>query len=298
MNQVTLAINMLFILKTQGIVKKESIAEQLEISLKMVQRLRVQLETAGYGILVIKGRYGGYKLTNNSFLPVSDLTSEELTELAIAFNSLKKLQLPFITHKFKNAYQKVIANIPTQFPSISLIQTQELLIDPYELEATIAVLQKAIQSQSIVTIRYSNNKEYNYEPYEVFQVDYAWYVIGYQWYKDVRVFRLDRIINIIINDKTFIKTKDFNLAQYLNDTGFKIEKPMILKGYLKDSTYLLEFRLSDHQIVEGDYFEIKFYSIARAKRFILEQGSKLKILEPHSLKEFQRNEALKVLELY
>ena len=61
MNQISLAIKLLLILKTQGIVKKQALAQQLEISEKNVQRLRNQLEMVGYTIETIKGRYGGYR---------------------------------------------------------------------------------------------------------------------------------------------------------------------------------------------------------------------------------------------
>lgn len=295
MNQIELAINMLFILKTQGIVKKESIADQLEISTKMVQRLRTQLEYAGYEIEIKRGIYGGYRLLNNSFFPISSLTTKELDILANGYKSIINLDLPFNTNEFKLAFQKVIGNHPTNSPGLSFLQTQELLFDTDKLDEIIGLLQHAILERKIITISYYNEKNYEFEPYEIFQVDVAWYVIGYQRYNDVRIFRLDRIQNIEIHSKKFIKDEKFNLFTHLGKSGFKIENPIILKGRLKNSSYLHEFRLSDHQIVDGEYFELKFYSLARAKRFVLEQGSQLVIDEPQALKDFQRDEAKRIL---
>ncbi len=295
MNQIALAIRLLLILKTQGIVKKEDLARQLEISQKNVQRLRNQLEMVGYTIETIKGRYGGYRLINSSFFPFTELTQSELKALSDAYPSLLTSDNPLINDSFKQAYSKIIGNIDHGFPRISTHTTQQLNIDYQELEKRIASFQQAIMNQQITTIHYHNNKVYEFEPYYVFQVDIAWYVIGYQRYNDVRTFRLDRIDNLIINDKKFIKEDSFNLESHLSAQGFKIEKPILLTGKLVGTNYLKEFKISDHQIVDGDNFEIKFYTLARAKRFILEQGSKLIIEKPSSLKQFQIEEARKVL---
>lgn len=295
MNQISLAIKLLLILKTQGIVKKQALAQQLEISEKNVQRLRNQLEMVGYTIETIKGRYGGYRLVNSSFFPVTELTYTELKALQDAYHSIITSDNPLINDHFKQAYSKIIGNYEQGHLNISIHNTQQLNMDYQELEKRIASFQQAIMNQNITTIHYQNNKIYEFEPYDIFQVDIAWYVIGYQRYKDVRTFRLDRINSLTINDKKFIKEESFNLNAHLSAQGFKIEKPIILKGKLFDTNYLKEFRISDHQIVDEENIEIKFYTLARAKRFILEQGSKLSIEHPESLKEFQRQEALKVL---
>lgn len=298
MNQVSLAIRMLFILKTQGIVKKNIIADQLEISEKMVQRLRFQLELSGYEIQIIKGKYGGYKLSNTSFFPVSQLTMDELNALTSAYSSIQKLDLPFNKGLFKKAFEKVIGNNNSRFPGFTLFNTKELIIDETKFDEIISKLQTAIMNKNIVDIHYFNDKIYIFEPYEVFQLDNAWYVIGYKRYSDVRIFRIDRIDSLIINTKKFIRLHSFNLESHLNTTGFKIEEPFILKGNIKNPSYLKEFRISDHQVVDDNYFELKFYNKSRCKRFILEQGSNILITEPTEFIEYHKSEALKVINQY
>lgn len=300
MNQVSIALEMLLLLKSRKIIKKEELAQELEISTKMVQRLRNQLEMAGYDIKTIPGQYGGYQLENSSFLPVKDLSQTDLDALSNAFSFIDQSNNPLFNKSFKEAFRKIIANHNKSNETTST-QTKSLAIDPLYLEELISKLQVAINNQYISILDYSNQKQYQFEPYQIFQVDIAWYVIGYHRYNDIRIFRLDRITNLDITNKQFIKEDDFNLNTYINNQGFKVEKPFIVSGIIANRNYLKELVTSDHQIyndIDASTFEfqLRFYSKKRAQSFVLELGSDITIHKPNWLKEFQLNEALKILE--
>ena len=268
----------------------------------MVQRLRQLLELAGYEIQVEPGIYGGYHLVNGRFFPVNDLQLDELDALAEAYQTISTLDYPFINKKFKRAYEKVIGNHRYDARQLRIIETKYINIDTKVLEQFMSILESSIANRQVVMIDYYNNKKYEFEPYEVFRIDIAYYVIGYQRYNDVRIFKLDRINNIKNNNKTFIRDEKFSLDAYISAYGFKIDKPVILKGLIKDRKYLNEVIISDYQTMteleNGVYFEIKFYNQARLKRFILEQGSQLEVIEPIEMRHFQKEEALKVLKQF
>ena len=74
-----------------------------------------------------------------------------------------------------------------------------------------------------------------------------------------------------------------------------------MSGIIANRNYLKELVTSDHQIyndIDASTFEfqLRFYSKKRAQSFVLELGSDITIHKPNWLKEFQLNEALKILE--
>lgn len=302
MNQIALAIRMLLLLKSHRVIKKQDLAQHLEISEKMVQRLRNQLQMAGYDIESISGQYGGYQLKNSSFLPLSELTQDDLMHLKKAYPYLTSLTHPELSPAFHEVYQKVIANTHDVWKSTSYTSTRRLTMSNAELEQRISLLQQAISQQQRVKLMYSNQKEYTFEPYEIFQIDIFWYVMGYLHLGDLRTFRLNRIQSIELLPQTYLRDSSFHLETHLSQQGFKIEEPITLKGIMKNRLYLMEIVHSDYQefdrIDRNTFkFSIKFYNRAKAKSFILENGSDCQILEPADLKTFQKEEALKVLAL-
>ena len=145
MEKTALAIEMLLLLKSRGIIKKQEIAKELEISEKMVQRLRNELEIAGYYITSLTGKYGGYQLENGTLFPVAELDDEERYALAWVSSYLMTLKNPLITPVFKRAYSKIVANSTTNNSPIESFSERVLNFDPKVLDQYLNVLNEAIQ---------------------------------------------------------------------------------------------------------------------------------------------------------
>lgn len=303
MNQISIALRMLLILKASKVIKKEELADRLEISTKMVQRLKVQLQDAGYDINVIAGKYGGYQLVNSSFLPINNISAQEIESLAKAYPYIKSLKHLHLDNEFHDVYEKIIANQSRGIDTIASTQPRSLTIHQDQLEKLISTLQDAIVSKTRIKLQYNNKKEYVFEPYEIFQIDIFWYVIGYLHLGDIRTFRINRILNIDSTQQRFIRDEHFNLQSHLNNQGFKIEKPITVKGFIQNRNYLMEIVHSDHQVFkviddQSFEFEITFYTSHKAKSFVLENGSDITIKSPQSLIDFQQQEAQKILTKY
>ena len=88
MGKAAMCIKMLEILNTGKIYKVSELADILETNSRNIGEYRKELEECGYYIETIPGRYGGYKLKDNSIIPSLKLTEEEKEAIIDGFNIL------------------------------------------------------------------------------------------------------------------------------------------------------------------------------------------------------------------
>ena len=74
----------------------KDLANELEVSERMIRQYKDELEMAGIYITTIKGPYGGYILDNRFFMPAVKINHKDLEELSNKFwNSLLSLSAFF-----------------------------------------------------------------------------------------------------------------------------------------------------------------------------------------------------------
>lgn len=79
MSKVANILNMLQILKDKKIHSLSSLAESLEVSERMIRQYKLELEQAGIYLKSYTGKYGGYKLYENSnFLKIKNEVKEKM----------------------------------------------------------------------------------------------------------------------------------------------------------------------------------------------------------------------------
>lgn len=301
MEKTALAIEMLLLLKSRGIMKKQEIADELEISEKMVQRLRNELEIAGYNITSLNGKYGGYQLENCTLFPVAELDEEERTSLARASSYLMSLKNPLLSPVFKRAYSKVVANSTTNNTSIESFNETVLNFDPKILDQYLSLFNEAIQRKHRVEVIYQNRKkQYVFEPHALYVVNSAWYVTGYLKHDHIITFKLNRIQLITLLEETFLRDESFSLNKHLSDFGFKIDKPIEIECIITNHNYLTEYIFGDYQkiqVINDNQIKVfvTFYSLSKSKEFVLKFGSDIEIIKPLNLKEIQRESALAII---
>lgn len=308
MNNISIALQLLLILKTQKRVSKKELANRLNISTKMVQRLKNQLQTVGYNIQEFNGRYGGYELVDSSFFPFPDLTTEQLKSLKEAYSYIIGLNHPFINNSFMIAYQKIIANNKILTSEVTHISKSHSAIDFNKLNQYINLINNAIISKNRINISYVNiNKNisinYNLEPYYLFVVDNNWYMIAIKKFEsDARTYKLDRIQSLSLLDEKYFE-QNINIASFINEFGFKIDPEFNVKLEISNANYLKEIVISENQVITliDDYkfiFEGTFYNKKSVQAFISTYCSNIKVISPLWLKEYHLSLAKNILSNY
>ena len=79
MSKIANMLNMLQILKDKQVHSIRSLSEEIEVSERMIRQYKLELEQAGIYLRSYTGKYGGYKLYENSnFLRIKDEVKEKM----------------------------------------------------------------------------------------------------------------------------------------------------------------------------------------------------------------------------
>lgn len=102
MSKVANMLNMIQILKDKKIHSIQSLAENLEVSERMIRQYKLELEEAGIYINSITGKYGGYKLEDeNKFLELNNVIKEKM--YILMKKAIKNKNKVYIVYKSINS---------------------------------------------------------------------------------------------------------------------------------------------------------------------------------------------------
>ena len=203
MSKVANMLNMLRILKDGKKHNMKDIAEQIEVSSRMVKQYKNELEQAGIYIDSKRGIYGGYSLNDELNNIDVGLTSQELIKL-------KEMESYFdrnndfkeIIRKIFNSYEKNI--IEDNSKKINRITETGKL----DLKNIYMNMRKAINGRNKVDIKYFSNEsgvsQRVIHPAEMFYYLDEWYVAAFCEKKNaIRLFKLNDIIRYEVLDKKY-----------------------------------------------------------------------------------------------
>lgn len=308
MNRTALAIRMLLILKTRKFIKKAELAQLLETNPRNIIELKKELETAGYLIEVTHGPYGGYRLIDVTLFPLASLDQQERRALLNAAPFLLTNKEPLFTDDFKNALQKLVAN-ETRDDTISIESGigWQLAISKETIQQYLSILSSAILGRKRVEMTYKPqnkaSKHYVIEPRELVQVHGLWYVLCQDPRKELITYKVNRIEQLKITEKTFRPDEDFYAKKAVTPYGHNVSDPLKCVFRIRNREYLTEYVFGENQQIEwisDDEFILSAdlrgdYSIMQ---FVLQLGSDCEVLEPEALRNKIGDEIQKMNRIY
>ncbi len=112
--------------------------------------------------------------------------------------------------------------------------------------------------------------------------------------------KLNRINDIKLSEETFLVDHSFSVGTMLNEFGFKFNDVVSLVCQITNHPYVNERVYGKNQKIEildskTLKLSVDIDSKLRAQQFILQFGSDIKILQPQWLKDFQKQEAKRIL---
>lgn len=314
MSKVSNALNMYFFLQSRKFAKVEEIAKELEITPKRVKDYKKDLEMAGIYIGSKLGRYGGYYLENTMNLEGLNLTEDELSALKMAKETIKSGKYHY-SSKFEILASKILNsnkdNKDVYYHNKIIREADEIV----EKEKRVWVdINLAVNQHKKVIMSYKSLKEQGVEikervvnPYGIFDYKGATYFYGYcELAKDIRFFKLSRIVKYSITKEKFHVKIDFDFKDVLEKSfGIYNDKPIYikLKIYYPMSEIVKEKQISKNQkITEIDektiYFEAKMKGYTEIKTWIMSMGSNVEVLGPQELKKDILKETCRIADLY
>ena len=209
MSKIANMLNMVHILKDGRVHSLQSLAKELEVSVRMIRQYKVELEQAGIYIDSNTGRYGGYKLEQELNQIDIGLTQNEINILGDMTLELEKKEKDILL-KIREAY---IKNKQKQDKKkLKIIQEQDK-----ELTEIYQVVRKAINEKRKMKITfYSVNSGITkriIHPAELFEYLDDWYLSAFcELRNEIRLFKLKdikeyKLLEENYNQKFTIKKK-------------------------------------------------------------------------------------------
>ena len=274
------------------------LAEILDTNPRNIREYFKELESLGYEILSKKGLYGGYKLSNTSFLPTMKFNALEVEELKEIAQFLKENNQDLF-NKYTMLTGKVKANSNTN----NLI-TPLKMVDRFPVNYDVDVIEKiyndlrfAINNKLKCDIGYISQSDkltaHMIHPYKLFVYNGNYFLLAYTEVRnDFAYFKLHKINSIYVTNNNFEIQNEFNELNYLDEFGVKQRDPYIhfefeitnLNQVLKDKIF------GKNQVIEIiNERNLKLSFDSQNKKaviaFALSLADNCKVIEPKELKE-------------
>jgi predicted DNA-binding transcriptional regulator YafY len=262
----TRVLTVLELLQSRQHMSGTELAERLEVDQRTVRRYITMLQDMGIPIESKRGRHGTYRLRPGFKLPPLMFREDEAFALTIGLIAARKLGLAVAAPAVESALAKVERVLPVTLQEHVRAVQETLVFDWNSAKAVptsevVMTLSVAARQRRRVGIRYqawnAQETERMLDPYGVVCRTGFWYTVGYCHLRaDIRVFRLDRIVQIEMRDETFIAPADFDCQEYVRHslatmpTTWSVE--VLLEITLEEARQLVSPTLATlEQVPEG-----------------------------------------------
>ena len=262
----TRVLTVLELLQSRQHMSGTELAERLEVDQRTVRRYITMLQDMGVPIESKRGRHGTYRLRPGFKLPPLMFRDDEAFALTVGLIAARKLGLAVAAPAVESALAKVERVLPVTLQEHVRAVQEALVFDWNPAKAApasevVMTLSMAARQRRQVSMRYrawnAEETERTLDPYGVVCRAGFWYTVGYCHLRtDIRVFRLDRIVQIEMRDETFVLPVDFDCREYVRHslatmpTTWSVE--VLLETTLEEARQLVSPALATlEQVPEG-----------------------------------------------
>lgn len=312
-SKLYVCLGMLSDLSTGRTWKIGDLAKRYEVSEYIIIECRKEIEYLGFEIDKISGANGGYKINKSSMFPSVRLTDPEKKAISESYNYLMKRNDFMEKDSFHRAMGKLFCSLAHgDFEhEITVINRYPLAMPEDEIQKRYDTLKKGIDENRMVKFSYVSQKnvekEYLFEPYELFVYNNAWFVIGWERNRgDIAFFKINRITKIELTDNKFKVWKMYNRSDYLDEYGFKNNGDWHHIEFEAYNAYaaLVKERIygKNQEVIPIDekttLVKVDMQNKENILVFVLGFNRNLKVLEPQWLKDELMNYSYYLKETY
>ncbi|MDD2574052.1 MAG: transcriptional regulator [Bacillota bacterium] len=297
------------------------IAEEFEVSTRTVERdIEHMRDRLGAPICYDYSRRGYYYEKEGFQLPPFHISEEELIALFMGQKLLSQFMGTPYEKTIRNALRKILSVIPEveaidlgSINDIVSFDVKPLRGDEDRVLDNYSRLAAAIENRKKVWLRYysASSDEVNeryVDPYHLRYHQGAWYLIGYcNLRKAMRIFALDRILDLKNTEDPFVFLKGFVLEDYLSsalgiETGDKPQE-VVIRFDRDQARWICERCWHHTQRIEPQadgsvILRITVSGLREVKRWVLGFGGHAEVLYPEKLRKELAKEAEGMLNIY
>ncbi len=325
MNRTDRLLAIILELQAKGEQRAEDLAATFEVSKRTIYRDLMALDQSGVPLIAIPGR--GYSLVEGYFLPPLSFTSDEALMLLLGSDFMaNSLDAQYRTAA-QSAGTKISAvlpeplraevadveaglrfvvpgsdAVPTLLPQIrrALLQRRQIKFAYHARFSTKSAKPRGTPFDEPSGGELGEATERIIDPYALVHVSGAWHLVGYcHLRRDVRTFRLSRIADLSILDKTFHRPSNFKLQQ--RDQS---DRTLTVRALFDQETarWVEEspsfFQVAAESCPDGRLVTLRVRSIDEIVQWLLSWGAHVRVLEPDSLRQRLLHEAQAVVDAY
>jgi predicted DNA-binding transcriptional regulator YafY len=221
----TRVLTVLEMLQSHRQLSGPELAERLEVNIRTVRRYIMMLQDLGIPVETVRGRHGAYRLRPGFKLPPLMFTEDEALAVTLGLLVARRLGLAVAAPDVEGALAKVGRVLPAALRERVQAVQDILILDFPTSEAppasdVVVTLCAAAQLGRRVWLRYqawqANVTERAVDVYGIVCRDGFWYAVGYcHLRQDVRVFRLDRVLQAEIREETYTRPASFDCLEHV-----------------------------------------------------------------------------------
>jgi predicted DNA-binding transcriptional regulator YafY len=221
----TRVLTVLEMLQSHRQLSGPELAERLEVNIRTVRRYIMMLQDLGIPVETVRGRYGAYRLRPGFKLPPLMFTEDEALAVTLGLLAARRLGLAVAAPDVEGALAKVGRVLPTALRERVQAVQDILILDFPTSEAppasdVVVTLCAAAQMGRRAWLRYqawgASVTERAVDVYGIVCRGGFWYAVGYcHLRQDVRVFRLDRVLQAEIREETYTRPTSFDCLEHV-----------------------------------------------------------------------------------
>jgi predicted DNA-binding transcriptional regulator YafY len=221
----TRALAVLELLQTHRRMSGSELAQRLGVDRRTLRRYISALEELGIPIAAERGRHGAYMLIAGYKLPPMLFSPDEALALAVGLVAARSLGLSEAAIAVESAQAKLERVMPLQMKRRVRSLGETVALDLARAGASasneaLLALSESAQARQRVHLRYrsaqGDESARDFDAYGLAFRSGSWFAVGWcHLRKDLRSFRLDRVLDVHALDTQFVRPNDFDAIGYL-----------------------------------------------------------------------------------
>ncbi len=311
-------MNIMILLQNRGKMTAKELANELEVSDRTILRDMDALSNAGIPIVSDRGKEGGWRLLDNFRSKLSGLNIDDIKSLFL-FPSGKLLEDLGLNIQALDTRQKLLAAIPGTFRDEAQAIWERIHIDSStwrqskEKVHALKTVQQAVWESKKLKIFYEQadgeQKERLIEPLGLVAKGNRWYLVASR-NGELRNYRVSRIHTAKVEDETFRRPLNFNLADYweqskkefiqnLPQYDVQVEiHPAIIQRINFTGKFVQFIQRENPNEDKWIPATLRFNDQQEAVEFILGFANKIRVISPEELSDKVVSAAMSVIEFY
>lgn len=228
-NTATRLITLIMLLQRRPNQKAADLAAELSVSVRTLHRYFAMLDEIGIPVYSERGPHGGFSLVRGYRMPPLVFSPDEAVVVYLGTSLVEDMWGRIYREAARGALAKIENVLPDEQRSEVTWARRTLFAigmnrsDLDALAPTLEALRRAARERLRVKLEYQGNEQAEttrreVDPYALVHRWGWWYVVGYcHLRQDLRTFRVDRIAEFALLERTFQAPPDFELRAYLEN---------------------------------------------------------------------------------